>query len=377
MARKNVLDLTDDNVGLSIGEALGTTSATAPNPVGELQAQAAAAIENDRPLADRPLALRGRADRPHASRVDSAEVSQLPSRNSAPMTSPLKAMRAAVDSGDRLEELEERLKAGYTIVDLDPIEIDASFVPDRMAYSDEAHKELVAAIKSEGQQVPILVRPHPEQPGRYQVAYGHRRLRAIKELGIQIRAVVRDLTDEQLVVAQGQENNARTNLSFIEKARFASRLEERAFRRDVIMQALCVDKTQLSRMLSVTNAIPPHIIDAIGPAPKIGRRKWEDLAALIKPKTVAKVGAAIERAAGAGRDSDAIFEAAYRALIVKEATKKPEAWIAPDGVKFATISTTEDKFSLVIDRKISPDFGSFLTSRLEQLYNEFLGVKKD
>ena len=34
------------------------------------------------------------------------------------------------------------------------------------------------------------------------------------------------LTDEQLVVAQGQENSARTDLSFIEKALFAARLEE-------------------------------------------------------------------------------------------------------------------------------------------------------
>jgi hypothetical protein len=122
---------------------------------------------------------------------------------------------------------------------------------------------------------------------------------------------------------------------------------------------------------------PPLALGIRGQQWEIRRRKWEDLAALIKPKTVAKVGAAIERAAGARRDSDAIFEAAYRSLIVKEATKRPETWIAPDGVKLATISTTEDKFSLVIDRKISPDFGSFLTSRLEQLYNEFLGVKKD
>jgi ParB family chromosome partitioning protein len=309
--------------------------------------------------------------------VNNDEVVSLPTRSLPPMTSPLKAMKAAVNSADRVEELEEKLRSGQAIVDLDPVDIDASFIPDRMAYSEEAHKELVAAIKAEGQQVPILVRPHPEHMGRYQVAYGHRRLRAIKELGTKIRAVVRDLTDEQLVVAQGQENNARTNLSFIEKARFAARLEERGFRREVIMQALCVDKSMLSKMLSVANTIPTHVIDAIGPAPKIGRRKWEDLAALIKPRTIDKVRAAIERAESAGRDSDAMFEAAYRALITKEASAKPETWIAPDGVKLAKISETDDKFALVIDRKVSPEFGRFLASRLEQLYNEFQGAKND
>jgi ParB family chromosome partitioning protein len=375
MGRKNLINL-DDNSDVT-AEDLGTASAPAPNPVGELQAHAAAAIVSDRPLADRPLASRLQADRPHAGRVNNDEIVSLPSRSSPPMTSPLKAMKAAVNSADRVEELEEKLRSGQAIVDLDPADIDASFIPDRMAYSEDAHKELVAAIKAEGQQVPILVRPHPEQMGRYQVAYGHRRLRAIKELGTKIRAVVRDLTDEQLVVAQGQENNARTNLSFIEKARFAARLEERGFRREVIMQALCVDKSMLSKMLSVANTIPTHIIDAIGPAPKIGRRKWEDLAALIKPRTIEKVRAAIERAESAGRDSDAMFEAAYRALITKEASAKPEAWIAPDGVKLAKISETDDKFSLVIDRKVSPEFGKFLASRLEQLYNEFQGAKNN
>ncbi|MBJ6126919.1 plasmid partitioning protein RepB [Microvirga splendida] len=375
MGRKNLINFADTSDVAA--DNMGTTGAPAPNPVGDLQAHAAAAIGSERPLPDRPLASRLPSDRPLASRLNNEEVVSLPSLSSPPMTSPLKAMKAAVNSADRVEELEEKLRAGQAIVDLDPADIDASFVPDRMAYSEEAHKELVAAIRSEGQQVPILVRPHPERTGRYQVAYGHRRLRAIKELGTKIRAVVRDLTDEQLVVAQGQENNARTNLSFIEKARFAFRLEERGFRRDVIMQALCVDKAVLSKMLSVANAIPAHIIDAIGPAPKIGRRKWEDLAALIKARHVEKVRVAIERAESAGRDSDAIFEAAYRALVTKEASAKPEAWVAPDGVKLAKILETDDKFALVIDRKVSPEFGKFLASRLEQLYNEFQGAENN
>jgi len=42
--------------------------------------------------------------------------------------------------------------------------------------------------------------------------------------------VVRSLTDEQLVIAQGQENSGRTDLTFIERARFAARLEDRKFR---------------------------------------------------------------------------------------------------------------------------------------------------
>ncbi|MFN6984441.1 MAG: plasmid partitioning protein RepB, partial [Rhizobium oryzihabitans] len=124
----------------------------------------------------------------------------------------------------RAEAIEKQLAEGLTIVSLDPADIDPSFIPDRMPASEEADAGLVEAIREQGQQVPILVRPHPDFPGRYQVAFGHRRLRAVSSLGIPVKAVVRDLSDEQLVVAQGQENNERRDLTYIEKARFAQKL---------------------------------------------------------------------------------------------------------------------------------------------------------
>ncbi|MGO7565665.1 hypothetical protein ACC754_42940, partial [Rhizobium johnstonii] len=64
----------------------------------------------------------------------------------------------------------------------------------------------------------------------------------------------------QLVVSQGQENSALTNLSYIERALFASRLEELSFGRDVIMAALGVDKAALSRMLIVIRQVPLYLV---------------------------------------------------------------------------------------------------------------------
>ena len=103
-------------------------------------------------------------------------------------------------------------------------------------------------------------------------------MRAAVELKRTVRAAVKNLTDDELVIAQGQENNERQDLSFIEKSRFARRLEERGFRRDTIMTALSVYKSDLSNMLSVISRIPEEIIEAIGPAPSVGRRGWIDLA---------------------------------------------------------------------------------------------------
>ena len=45
--------------------------------------------------------------------------------------------------------------------------------------------------------------------------------------GRPVKAVVKKLGDEELVIAQGQENNERQDLSYIEKARFAHRLGKR------------------------------------------------------------------------------------------------------------------------------------------------------
>ena len=154
----------------------------------------------------------------------------------------------------RAEEIERKLTSGQVIVELDPSAIDPSFIADRMPSSAETVANLTEAIREHGQINPILVRPHPNAAGRFQVAFGHRRLRAVASLGRSIKAVVRDLTDEQLVIAQGQENHERKDLSYIEKARFAHRLEQR-FSRATIMAALSVYKSDLSNMLSVVSKI--------------------------------------------------------------------------------------------------------------------------
>ncbi len=115
-----------------------------------------------------------------------------------------------------------------------------------------------------------------------EVAFGHRRLRAARDLGVPVRAVVRAISDDELVVAQGQENSGRTDLTFIERARFAARLEDADFSRETIMAALTVDKTDLSRLIAIATRIPGEIVEAIGPAPGIGRPRWQDLSDLLR-----------------------------------------------------------------------------------------------
>jgi ParB family transcriptional regulator, chromosome partitioning protein len=266
----------------------------------------------------------------------------------------------------------EQVKA-QSIVDLDPSLIEASFITDRLESSLENHKAFVELIRENGQQVPILVRPHPDKQGRYQIAYGRRRLRAIIELGRTIRAEIKPLTDKQLVIAQGQENSARSDLSFIERALFAAQMEEGGFDRETIMAALSVDKTGLSRLISSAVKIPRDIIEAIGAAPRAGRDRWIELATRLENHAATTAARrTIESDGFALKDSDQRFNEIVAAAAPTQA-KVPRAkvWKAEDGTRVAQIKEDARNVTLAIDKKAAGAFGAYLVEQLPEIYAAF------
>jgi ParB family transcriptional regulator, chromosome partitioning protein len=166
--------------------------------------------------------------------------------------------------------------------EIDPILIEEGGPRDRLAIVDADVADLAESIRVHGQQVPIMVRPLPDSPGRFRIVYGRRRLRALKLAGLPAKALVRSLTDEQAVLAQGQENSLRLDPSFIEKALFATELADAGYEPPIILDALAIDKPMLSRMTKVARTIPPTVIRFVGPAHGIGRRRWEELADLMR-----------------------------------------------------------------------------------------------
>jgi ParB family chromosome partitioning protein len=295
-----------------------------------------------------------------------------PRREGQPVGALGASLSAISERGKQAEEIEKKLAAGQTVVELDTALIDPSFVSDRMPLTDEALSDLVQAISESTQLSPILVRPHPETPGRYQTAFGHRRVRAVAILGIPVRAIVRELTDEEMVVAQGQENHARKDLSFIEKALFAQRLESRNFSRPTIMAALSVYKSDLSNMLSVAHRVPEQLIEAIGPAPNTGRRGWIELADLLKNSKLIEVA---HKAAAApltrAQDSDARFSAVLAAVKPAPTKSKTDVLKDGEGVKIGKVATNANRLVVTVDRKHAPGFADYLTEKLPGLIAEF------
>jgi ParB family transcriptional regulator, chromosome partitioning protein len=266
----------------------------------------------------------------------------------------------------------EQLRA-QSIVELETSLIDPSFVADRLDVSEEHYRALVVSIREHGQQVPILVRPHPQKEGRYQIAFGRRRLLAIIELGRKIRAIIKPLSDEELVIAQGQENTARKDLTFIEKALFAARLEQAGYARETIMAALTVDKTALSRLISAAVKIPQDLIEAIGSAPSIGRDRWVDLSTqLERSDAMADARAVAAEPSFQGLSSDDRFDRVLAAVTSKSARmQRQTALKAADGARFGYFKEDARTVSISLDKKIAGDFAGHLLTTLPELYAAF------
>ena len=267
------------------------------------------------------------------------------------------------------KSLRATLANSEQVVELNVADVDDSFIVDRISSeSDPGFASLKTAIAAHGQQVPILVRPHPEHPKRYQAAYGHRRLRVARELGCPIKAVVKNLTDVELVVAQGQENNERADLSFIERAVFASHLEKRGFDRDTMTAALGVDKPELSRLLSVASGVDSQLILSIGPAPKIGRPRWLALVErLAEPSFQESALQVLSSDAFARADSNLRFNLVLGAQQDPTARGK-EALQTGRGQRVAWVERTSRGIRLVSEDKA---FVAFLDQRLPDLLREF------
>ena len=271
----------------------------------------------------------------------------------------------------------EELSKG-SVVDLDPAMVDNSFVVDRLDDDDEAFRELLEAIRERGQDSPVLVRPHPEISGRFQTVFGHRRVKVARELGRPVRAVVKKMGDEDHVIAQGQENAARANLSFIERTLFADRILKRGHTPDTVKSALAIDDTTFSKMRSVTSNVPEQVIVAVGAAKAVGRDRWWQLAKLMEhPGSAGRVADFVTSSEFAQPGSDARFARLFDFLSAPAkrspvATKAQEkAWAPQDKSVRAKITDTGKVFTLALKAREASQFGTFITERLDELFEAF------
>jgi len=282
------------------------------------------------------------------------------------------------DENSRLKAALEGAEIGDINIDL----IDPSPYPDRLVddLESEGFTTLKDSLSARGQEVPILVRPHPVAPKRYQAVFGHRRLRALSALGkSHIRAAIRSLSDEDLLVAQGIENSARQDLSWIEKALFAKKLEAFATANgkdatQMVLEALSIHAPEASRYRKVLEIVDEPLIRAIGSAPKIGRTKWQALAEALRgdKKAAAKLAKSLTVKEFSKKSSDERFQLALN-RVLSTGLPAGNLAVAEDVMdsKGAPIARIERRARSMRIDVADKDFAEFVHKKLGRLYAEF------
>jgi len=110
---------------------------------------------------------------------------------------------------------------GERIEEIDPALIDCLKQlrgEDNPGFTVESLTELANDLERDGQHEPAVLRKNPEHAGRYLMVAGERRWRACKLKGLKLKAVVRDMTEEQARRTQRAENIHRENLTQLEIA---------------------------------------------------------------------------------------------------------------------------------------------------------------
>lgn len=172
------------------------------------------------------------------------------------------------------------------LVQLDTGDIEDLFPPDRIgiAFKDDAYSSLKESIRLNGQDQPILVRAKPGHQDKYQIAFGRRRRAACAELEIRIKAIVADLTDDQMLQVMIRENDERSVVSTYERSIFYKKLmksEEIGVRE--LARRLDVSPAMVSRLTNLV-VLPDVLLEVLGDPRPLGVRLLERLGEMVSSK---------------------------------------------------------------------------------------------
>jgi ParB family chromosome partitioning protein len=116
-------------------------------------------------------------------------------------------------------------------------------------------EDLTASIRARGILQPLLARPHPREPGRFEIVAGERRWRAAQAAGLhEVPVLVRPLSDADAMAAALVENLQREDLNPIEEAEGYRRLlQEFAMTQEALGEAVGKSRSHVANTLRLLN----------------------------------------------------------------------------------------------------------------------------
>jgi ParB family chromosome partitioning protein len=124
--------------------------------------------------------------------------------------------------------------------------------------------ELTQSIRAQGILQPLLVRPHPSRPGRFQIVAGERRWRAAGAAGLhEVPTLVREMADTEAAAVALVENLQRQDLNPIDEADGFNRLiSQFGLTQDALGQAVGKSRSHVANTLRLLN-LPQSVKEAV------------------------------------------------------------------------------------------------------------------
>ncbi len=163
----------------------------------------------------------------------------------------------------------------------------------RRRFNNAGLDELASSIRQKGIVQPILLRPNPNKPSRYQLVAGERRWRAAQLAKIhQVPAIIRELTDAECYEIALIENIQRSDLSVIEESQgYQKLLENNRYTQEQLSDIIGKSRSHIAnllRLLLLPNSVQNLLLDrkiTMGQVrPVIGHDQAEALAKMIVEK---------------------------------------------------------------------------------------------
>jgi ParB family transcriptional regulator, chromosome partitioning protein len=146
-----------------------------------------------------------------------------------------------------------------------PIEqITANPDQPRRSFDPEALQELAASLKQRGVLQPLIVRPHPQDKGLYQIVAGERRWRAAQMAQLHdIPVIIREMSDTEVLEVAIIENIQRADLNAIEEAASFRQLMDRfGHTQERLAEALNKSRSHIANLLRLLS-LPDSVQDMV------------------------------------------------------------------------------------------------------------------
>lgn len=134
----------------------------------------------------------------------------------------------------------------------------------RLDFKEEELQSLALSLKTHGMLQPILVRPHPQQKGRFEIIAGERRWRAAQRAQLhEVPVVIRELSEVEALEIALIENLQRADLNPVEEAQgYKNLMEAHGYTQEKLAERLGKSRSHIANMVRLLT-LPPLPLEAL------------------------------------------------------------------------------------------------------------------